>query len=140
MTTKLPEIVGYLDRYLRISEVADDSRAVNGLQFENSGKVSRIGAAVDACQATIEMAVRNGLDFMLVHHGLFWSGLEPITGIHGRRVRALIQHDISLYSAHLPLDCHPEVGNNHVLARKLGVGNLEPFGQAEGVWIGVAGT
>jgi len=76
---------------------------------------------------------------MLVHHGLFWSGLSPITGTHGRRIRTLIKHNISLYSAHLPLDCHPEVGNNYVLARRLGVGNLEPFGESDGVSIGVAG-
>ena len=139
MTVQLAEIVPYLDRYLRISEVPDDPRAINGLQLENLGSVKRIAAAVDACQATIDLAAAAGADFLLVHHGLFWSGLEPVRGIHGRRIRALVERNIALYSAHLPLDCHPEVGNNHVLARRLGVANLQPFGLSDGVFIGVAG-
>jgi dinuclear metal center YbgI/SA1388 family protein len=135
----LHQITEYLDGYLRVSEVPDDARAVNGLQLEGNKTISRIGAAVDACQATIEMAAARKVDLLLVHHGLFWSGLAPLTGIHGRRIRSLIANEISIYSAHLPLDCHPEVGNNHVFAGQLGVQNLEPFGVFEGMAIGVAG-
>jgi dinuclear metal center YbgI/SA1388 family protein len=139
MTAQLPELVAYIDAYLRTASVPDDPRAMNGLQVENSGSVTRIGAAVDACQATILMAKAAGADFLLVHHGLFWGGPLPIAGLQGRRVRALLDSNIALYSAHLPLDCHPEVGNNYVLARTLGVANLKPFGEAEGIKIGVAG-
>ena len=74
-----------------------------------------------------------------MHHGLFWGGLEPLTGRHGRRVRKLIENDLALYSAHLPLDCHPEVGNNPVLARGLGIQGLVPFGEYQGFRIGVMG-
>jgi dinuclear metal center YbgI/SA1388 family protein len=76
---------------------------------------------------------------LLVHHGLFWGGLEPLSGRLGRRVRALHRGDVALYSAHIPLDCHPEVGNNAVLARGLGLTNLEPFGRMHELDIGVAG-
>jgi dinuclear metal center YbgI/SA1388 family protein len=134
---QLKEIVDYLDQYLRTSQVPDDPRALNGLQVENSGSISRILAAVDACKATIDLASAG--DLMVVHHGLFWSGLVPITGPRGRRIRALISRDIALYSSHLPLDCHPDVGNNFLLARRLGVVNLEPFGEAAGARVGVAG-
>jgi dinuclear metal center YbgI/SA1388 family protein len=75
-----------------------------------------------------------------VHHGLFWGGLEPLTGRHGKRVRALIRHNIALYAAHVPLDLHPDVGNNVVLARALGLAELEFFGDLKGQRIGVRGT
>jgi dinuclear metal center YbgI/SA1388 family protein len=135
----LDQLVAYLDEYLRVREVADDSRALNGLQLENSGTLGPILGAVDACQAAIEAAVARGARLLLVHHGLFWGGLEPIRGRLGRRVRALIQGDVALYSAHLPLDCHPEVGNNVVLARMLGLTDLAPFGRTEGIDIGISG-
>jgi dinuclear metal center YbgI/SA1388 family protein len=135
----LHDLVRYLNSYLRIAEIPDDPRALNGLQFENSGSIRKIAAAVDACQATIEMAIAAEANLLLVHHGLFWSGVSPMTGLHARRIKSLVKGSLALYSAHLPLDCHPEVGNNHVLARSLGVKNLEPFGEAEGIKIGVAG-
>jgi dinuclear metal center YbgI/SA1388 family protein len=135
----LHELVRYLNSYLRIAEIPDDPRALNGLQFENSGSIKKIAAAVDACQATIEMSIAAGANLLLVHHGLFWSGVGPMTGVHARRIRSMVTGSLALYSAHLPLDCHPEVGNNYVLARNLGVRNLEPFGEAEGIKIGVAG-
>lgn len=140
MPTDLTELVAYLDGYLRVAEVPDSPNALNGLQVENSGKVSRVAAAVDACQATIDRAVDAGCDFMLVHHGLFWGGPEPITGRHARRIRRLIEGDIALYSAHIPLDVHPEVGNNAVLARTLGLDDTAPFGDYKGTLIGVIGT
>jgi len=134
------EIVGYLDSLLRVREIPDDPRALNGLQVANSGTVRRIGAAVDACQASIDAAVASGCDFLLAHHGLFWGGLEPLTGRHGRRVRALVAGDVALYSAHIPLDCHPEVGNNAVIARQLSLTNCKPFGEYRGILIGVEGN
>ena len=139
MAVPLQDVAAYLDSYLRIAEVPDDARAVNGLQVENSGSVTRIAAAVDVCQATIEMSKTTASDFLLVHHGLFWGGLIPITGLYARRIQSLVSNNIALYSAHLPLDCHPGVGNNYVLAHSLGVTHLEPFGEAQGIKIGVAG-
>ena len=139
MPISLADITAYLDRYLRISEVADEVNALNGLQVDNSGQVSRIAAAVDACQATIDQAAELEADMMLVHHGLFWGGLEPLTGRHGRRMRRLIERGIALYSAHIPLDLHPEVGNNVELARMIGMQELEWFGDYKGAAIGVAG-
>src|SRR5256884_9968229 len=82
------------------------------------------------------MAAEQGADFLLVHHGLFWRGLEPLTGRAYRRVAELIAKNIALYSAHLPLDLHPEVGNNAVLARQLGVSLRGEFGEEYGVRIG----
>ena len=135
----LTELVEYLDRYLRVAEIPDDPRALNGLQVENSGALGPIVGAVDASQAAIDSAVAAGARMLLVHHGLFWAGLEPLRGRLGRRVRALHRGDVALYSAHLPLDCHPEVGNNPVLARELGLTDLEPFGRMQGLDIGVSG-
>ncbi len=140
MRPSLRDVATYLDAYLRVADVEDDARALNGLQVENDDTVSRLAVAVDACQATIDGAIAEGADLLLVHHGLFWGGLEPLTGRHGRRVRALVQHNVALYAAHLPLDVHPEVGNNVVLARALGVTELDSFGDYKGQRIGVCGT
>jgi dinuclear metal center YbgI/SA1388 family protein len=139
MPTNLAKITEYLDQYLRVGDVADWENALNGLQVENSGQASRVAAAVDACQFTIDRAAELGADLLLVHHGLFWAGLEPIAGRHARRVRALISADLALYSAHLPLDLHPKVGNNAVLAGMLGMTETAPFGELMGQPIGVMG-
>lgn len=135
----LASVVAYLDRDLRIGEVPDAPNAHNGLQVGNAGVVSRTAAAVDVCETTIRMAAQSGADLLLVHHGLFWDGLQPLTGRAYRRTAGLIQRNIALYSAHLPLDVHPEIGNNAVLARQLGVQVRGEFGEAYGVRIGVWG-
>ncbi len=137
---QLSELTAYLDGYLRIAEVGDHPHALNGLQVENGGQVNHIGLAVDACQASIDQAVSRRADLLLVHHGLFWGGLEPVTNRHGRRIRTLVQHNLALYAAHVPLDVHPEVGNNAVLARLLGVRDVEWFGEYRGEAIGTVGT
>jgi dinuclear metal center YbgI/SA1388 family protein len=135
----LAVLVSYLDRYLRISDVPDAPNALNGLQVANGGTVSRAAAAVDLCEATVQMAAQQGADLLLVHHGLFWGGLRPLTGRPYRRVARLIEHNIALYSAHVPLDVHPEVGNNAVLAHRLGVARRGEFGEEYGIRIGVWG-
>lgn len=136
----LSELTQYLDGYLRLRDVKDAREALNGLQVDRSRpEVARVAAAVDVCQATVEMAAAAGADLLLVHHGLFWGGLRPLTGPLYRRLGALLRHDIALYSAHLPLDCHPEVGNNAVLARRLGVELKGEFGDYRGENIGVWG-
>src|SRR5256885_7613502 len=138
MAAVLTDVVHYLDQYLRVREVPDDPRALNGLQVENDGPVTRVVAAVDACQATIDRAAELGADLMLVHHGLFWAGLEAVAGPYRRRLQGLLCRRIALYAAHLPLDCHPEVGNNALLAGRIGLANPEAFGSFEGIRIGVA--
>src|SRR5256885_5427650 len=132
----LARVVSYLDRYLRTSDVPDAPNALNGLQVANHGTVSRVAAAVDLCDATVGMAAEQGADLLLVHHGLFWGGLQPLTGRTHRRVTGLITKNIALYSAHLPLDVHPDVGNNAVLARQLGVSLRGEFGEEYDVRIG----
>lgn len=144
---RLADLVEYLDRYLRVREIPDAENAWNGLQVENAGSIGWIVAAVDASQAMIDGVVaaaarRAGQDppLLLVHHGLFWDGLQPVTGRRYRRLRALLEHDLALYSAHIPLDVHPEVGNNAMLAAALGVGDTKPFDDYHGIPLGVAGT
>lgn len=137
---KLEDLTTHLDDFLRVHEVSDYPGAINGLQVGNSGSVTRLAVAVDACQATIDAAVELGADLLLVHHGLFWDGLQPLTGIRWRRFAPLFAHDIAVYSAHLPLDLHPEVGNNAVLARRLGVRDIDWFGDHHGSLLGAAGT
>jgi len=122
---RLAELASYLDTYLRVADVPDSPGALNGLQVANSGDVTRVAAAVDLCEATVRMAAEQGSDLLLVHHGLFWGGPRPLTG--------------PAYSAHLPLDLHPEVGNNPRLARQLGVAVRGGFGEEYGVLIGVWG-
>ena len=137
---RLDELVGFLDDYLRIrDEVADPPEALNGLQVANGGEVTRLAAAVDLCEATIRMAAEAGADGLLVHHGLFWGGLRPLVGPAYRRVAELITRNIALYAAHLPLDRHPDVGNNACLARLLGVAPRGEFGSYRGAPIGVWG-
>jgi dinuclear metal center YbgI/SA1388 family protein len=133
----LSEITRYTDDFLRIAESSDWANAMNGLQAENSGKVTKIGAAVDASTRTFTAAAERGVDFLVVHHGLFWPGVQPITGSFRRQIGFLLERDIALYSAHLPLDVHPLVGNNVQLATSLGLENPEPFLQMKGQLVGV---
>lgn len=133
------ELVAYLDEYLSTADVQDGPGALNGLQVENSGSVGRIVAAVDACQATIDAAVISHADLLLVHHGLFWGEPQRVAGRQWRRLKQLITNDIAVYSSHLPLDRHPEVGNNAVFAEALGLSRTEPFGEYDGTVVGVAG-
>ncbi len=134
----LAEVAGFLDDYLAISRFPDYPNALNGVQVEGSGPIRTVAAAVDASQAVID-AAKDWADLLIVHHGLFWSGLQPLTGPRFGRVKALIETNTALYSAHLPLDAHAEVGNSAVLARKLGLGSLKPFGDYRGAAVGWQG-
>jgi len=120
------ELVRYLDGYLRLGDFPQDP-SLNGLQVEGKGRVGKVGAAVDAGEAIFRKALEAGVDFLLVHHGLFWGKPFPLVGHHRRRLDLLFRGGINLYAAHLPLDAHPEVGNNFVLARGLGLLGLEPW-------------
>ena len=136
----LAEIVERLDAWLRTSEIPDYPGAVNGLQIQNAGDVRRIAAAVDFSRRTIQGAVDAGANLLLVHHGAFWGGVQPIRGAWYERLRLLIVHDIAVYASHLPLDLHPELGNNVLLARTLRLRPDEGFGRFQGVMIGVRGS
>ncbi len=134
----LREITEWLDGYLAIDSVPDYPGAFNGLQVESRSPIERIAAATDATVSTIEGAAEAEAQLLLVHHGLFWGDPLPLTGVSYRRVRALLDADMALYSAHLPLDVHPEVGNNVLLAGALGLSIEGRFGRWQGeVEIGV---
>jgi dinuclear metal center YbgI/SA1388 family protein len=133
----LSQIVSYADEHLRIREIDDWANALNGLQVENSGAATKIGAAVDASSRTIDSALERGINFLVVHHGLFWPGVRAITGGHRRMLERVFQRDLAIYSAHLPLDIHSVLGNNAQLAGALGLDNTEPFFEAKGQRIGL---
>jgi dinuclear metal center YbgI/SA1388 family protein len=132
-----PEIVGYVDDYLRIGEIADWDNALNGLQIENSGRVTTIGAAVDVSTRVLAEAAKKNVDLLIVHHGMLWPGLRPITNALHRQLKLALENDIALYSAHLPLDIHPKVGNNAQLAAMLGLKSTQPFLEEKGQLIGL---
>jgi dinuclear metal center YbgI/SA1388 family protein len=133
----LSEVVKYTDKYLRIREIEDWPNALNGLQIENSGRVTKIGAAVDVSTRALTAAAKKEVDLLIVHHGLFWPGLQTVTGAFHRQLKLVFENDIALYSAHLPLDVHPDVGNNAQLASALGFKSTEPFFEEKGSLIGV---
>lgn len=117
--TALNEIVSYCDSYLRIGEIQDYENALNGLQLENSGKVNKIAAAVDVSSRTLQECAKCGANLLIVHHGMFWPGLRPVTKALHRQLKFAFENDLAIYSAHLPLDLHPEIGNNVLLMRAL---------------------
>ena len=125
---KLDAIVAHANRYLRVADMEDYPGAHNGLQVENSGSVKRMLASVDAGLPVIKKAAALGSGSLLVvHHGLFWSGVQPITGVFREKLELMRKADMALYSVHLPLDAHAVVGNNVLLAKALGLRGLKPF-------------
>ncbi len=128
MAIALSTLVEEADRYLTAARIQD--YCPNGLQVEGRPQVRRIVSGVTASQALLDAAVEADADVVLVHHGYFWKNENPcIVGIKQRRLKTLLNHDISLLAYHLPLDVHPEVGNNVQLARVLDLiveGPLEP--------------
>lgn len=123
---KLADLTSALDGLLRIRELPDYSSAVNGLQLANrKGEVTRVVAAVDATLPVVKKAVAEGADLLLVHHGMFWNGLQPWTGAAFERMSLAIENNLAIYSVHLPLDAHPELGNNAQIAKAM---NLQPVG------------
>jgi len=133
----LSEIVNYTNDFLRIREIGDWDNALNGLQIENSGGITRIGAAVDVSTRVLEAAAKQNVDLLIVHHGLFWPGLQPVTGGLRRQLKLAFENNLALYSAHLPLDLHPQVGNNAQLAPALGLKSSQPFFEEKGQLIGL---
>src|SRR4029077_20938041 len=133
----LSSIVSYTDRFLRIRDVGDWDNALNGLQIENSGRVTRIGAAVDVSTRVLTEAQKQDIDLLIVHHGLFWPGLQPIQGALRRQLRLAFENNVALYSAHLPLDIHPRLGNNAQLVAALGLKSAQPFLEEKGQPVGL---
>jgi dinuclear metal center YbgI/SA1388 family protein len=133
----LSDIVSYTNDFLRIREIGDWDNALNGLQIENSGGVTKIGATVDASTRVLEAAAKQNVNLLIVHHGLFWSGLQAVTGVLRRQLELAFENNIALYSAHLPLDLHPQVGNNAQLAAALGLESIQPFFEEKDQLIGL---
>ena len=136
----LDSLVPWLDDLLQTDATPDYAGALNGLQLAHSGPVSRVAAAVDASLRSVELAVEFGANLMIVHHGLFWSGAQPIRGALHRKLKLLLDNDIAIYSSHLPLDRHPTMGNNALLARVLHLSPSSTWLPYKGVDIGVVAT
>jgi dinuclear metal center YbgI/SA1388 family protein len=132
----LQELVTYCDERTRRAAFKDAPGAFNGLQLGNDGRVTKIGAAVDAGLVPFQKAVAAGVDFLVVHHGMFWDMPRPLTGPVYERLVTLIRGNCALYSNHLPLDAHPELGNNALLARQLSLSPSRPFLVRDGEAIG----
>ncbi|HTO02174.1 MAG TPA: Nif3-like dinuclear metal center hexameric protein [Opitutus sp.] len=118
---KLADLVAFCDKRTRRAAFEDAPGAFNGLQVANRGVVTKIGAAVDAGVIPFQRAVAAEVDFLIVHHGMYWDMPRPLTGPVYDRVAALIEGNCAVYSNHLPLDSHPVIGNNALLARQVGL-------------------
>ena len=136
----LARVSEHLDTLLRTSEIPDYPGALNGVQVEHTGPVRRCAVAVDASLQAIQGAIDVGANLLIVHHGLFWGGVQPLRGRFYERMRRLLANDIAVYSSHLPLDLHPTLGNNVLLAGALGLEPQEGFARFQSVLVGVAGT
>lgn len=134
---QLNDIIAYCDERTRRSEIKDFEGAENGLQVENSGTVTRIGAAVDAGLIPFQSAIERGIDLLIVHHGLFWTPPIPLTGKHYAKIKTAIDGNLAVYGSHLPLDAHPEIGNNALLAKELGLDKSHFFLEYAGTEIGL---
>lgn len=137
MPPALNEVVAYLDHESSTPGFPDFPGANNGLQFENSGRVTKIGAAVDGNLPTFELAAARGCTLLIVHHGMLWERPRAYTGLLHRKFRTLLQGDIAVYSSHLPLDAHPVLGNNACIADALGLTRVGTFAPHEGRDIGL---
>ena len=135
----LNAITTYLDGLLDVAGTPDYVPALNGIQVAHRGPVTRLAAAVDCSQRTIDAAALSGANLLLVHHGLFWGGLQPLTGPHLARVRGLLDADLALYSAHLPLDAHATFGNSRLLAGELGLAVSGGYARYQQIDCGVRG-
>jgi dinuclear metal center YbgI/SA1388 family protein len=140
MTIGISQLVEYADELINTATTPDYPRALNGLQFENRSPIKGIAAAVDFSSRAIRAAVDSESNLLIVHHGMFWGGLERITASAYRRYRALVEADIAVYSSHLPLDCHPVFGNNILLSKQLGLEATAQFARFEDIFIGVSGV
>jgi dinuclear metal center YbgI/SA1388 family protein len=137
--TRIHELAAYADELLNTAGTPDYSAALNGLQLENTSEIRGIAAAVDFSTRAILGAVEASANLLIVHHGMFWSGFGPIAGPSYKRLRLVIENDIAVYSSHLPLDRHSTLGNNVLLAKKLGLMPTGHFAKYDAIFIGVSG-
>jgi dinuclear metal center YbgI/SA1388 family protein len=138
--TTAGELGSYADQLLDSAATPDYPNALNGLQLANQKPVRAIAAAVDFSTRTIEKTIENAANLLLVHHGMFWSGLERIVDVRHRQLRMLIENDVAVYSSHLPLDRHASLGNNALLAQRLGLEASGSFARHGDIFIGVSGS
>lgn len=138
--TELAELVAFLDRELNVAAITDYPGAMNGLQLANEGRVERIVAAVDASLPVLQAAAAGTPGLLLVHHGMFWQGAQPVTAAFYRKLKTAMASGLAVYSSHLPLDIHPEWGNNIRLARAIGLIDPQPFFEQKGLWLGLRGA
>ncbi len=132
----LDDLVRFCNERTRLSAFTDAPGARNGLQVANNGTVTKIGAAVDAGLIPFQKATAVGVDFLIVHHGMYWDMPQLLVGPVYQRVKTLFDANCALYSNHLPLDGHPEIGNNALLAKQLGLTPDQPFMEIEGEAVG----
>ncbi len=140
-TMQLVELDALFRDLMRLEDVASIDPSLNGLQVSrHRSEVTRVAFAVDACMETFRRAAQQQADLLFVHHGIFWGRETRLTGAHYERIRFLIENDLALYAVHLPLDMHPEFGNNAGMAAALGLNEVRPFGTFKGQQVGCAGT
>lgn len=133
MPASLGDITRFCDALTNRREIPDFPDAHNGLQHRGKGRVRKVGAAVDAGTEVFKAAARRGIDFLIVHHGMRWKPVSPAREVAKSRQAALRKHGLSLYSSHLPLDAHPVIGNNALIAADLGLRVIDWFVDYEGL-------
>jgi dinuclear metal center YbgI/SA1388 family protein len=136
----LHAIADFLDSTLDVAQVPDYPNALNGVQLANTGRIERIATAVDFSTAAVRGAIAADANLLIVHHGMFWGGVQPITAHRHERLRELIMNDVAVYAAHLPLDVHPRIGNNVLLAGRLGLTPSGGFARYQTIDVGLSGV
>ncbi|MFZ9344515.1 MAG: Nif3-like dinuclear metal center hexameric protein, partial [Opitutales bacterium] len=133
MPADLRHVTRFCDALTNRREVPDFSDARNGLQHRGRPRVRKVGAAVDAGTEVFKAAAKRGVDFLIVHHGMHWKPVSPARTVASARKAALRRSGLSLYSSHLPLDAHPVIGNNALIAADLGLRVIDWFVDYEGL-------
>ncbi|MFT4303088.1 MAG: Nif3-like dinuclear metal center hexameric protein [Candidatus Woesearchaeota archaeon] len=135
---ELQEIVDYLDKEIEINSVAD--KCCNGLQFQGSKEVKKIGVAVDVSLKTIKKAIEQECNMIIAHHALIWQPPKIITGLLSRKIKLLVKNNISVYVAHLPLDIHKKYSHGVNIANEIGMHGISKFGKIDGNYFGISGN
>ena len=136
----LHEVINFCDQRVCLAGIPDFDGSQNGLQLENNGEISKIGASVDAGLVPFRLAIEKKIDLLICHHGLFWTPPIPMTGSNYEKIKLCMDHNLAVYGSHLPLDCHAEIGNNAILASKLGLEPCGTFLPFQGVDVGLLTT
>lgn len=135
------EITNFLDKELMINEIPDYPFAENGLQISSRKlEINKVASAVDASLPVIKKAIDQGVNMLIVHHGLFWNGIQKLEGAVFEKFALAIENGLAIYSSHIPLDIHKEYGNNTLLSQAIGLQNVVPFHEWKGIDLGLKGT